>query len=405
MNTLPIPTPSPAHTPTDHTPTLDEVTYVAKSNGIAHSPKFPQNRTQSVCMDESGPAIYGSAGEVNLSGCSPEVGRKLDQQDPESGYNTSSSLHKVKHLAVNDDAAMEATKNEENTTKKSPTGNKRPISRTNSPGNHRKSTTSTTARTVQSFDKDSVNSRQKPQTLSTSNSIKREPKSRTLSSSTTPIKSPSKTSQSPVMSRTPSGGRPSGTRPLSRGARSLSLRERAPVKRRPKSMVVESSNKARNINEFKMKRLKESSIIANGVPDVAEEVDDLKQPTVNKDENKTVQESSKKSPKVEQAVDNDIPHVRPLSTPLVNNSFKEEIESETEQTKPVQITDVKTDTDQKETELDKTESDGEKSAEQFPSSPVTDVIVTPEPEDMKPKHTVAYNEDSPLFKDGEYCLF
>ncbi len=335
-------------------------------------------------MDESSSGLYGSAGEVNASGYSPEISRKVDKRDPESGYNTSSSVHKIKHLAVSDgiDDAAEAPKKEEKTAKRSPPGNKRPISRTNSPYTNRRTVTSPISRAVQSSGQESV--RQKPRTLSTSNSIKREPKLRTPSSSTRfPLKTPIR---SPVV--TPSGGRPSGTRPLSRGTRSVSMRERAPVKRRPKSMIVENGNKARYVSE---KRLRDSTIAGS----VSKKVENSVNKDAQCDDDKTVNESSNESLKVEDSVENDIPCVRPSSTPLTKET---ELESENIQT---EVTDANN--DKKETLVSedpcKPESDGGSSAEQLLSSTETDVTVTSK--DKKSKHTVAYSEESPLFKAGE----
>ncbi len=351
MHTLPIPTPSPAHTPTDHTPTLDEDTYIAKSNSVAHSPKFLRSRTQSLCVDDGNSVLmsdisYGSAGEVNTTGNSPEAERK---QDPESGYNTSSSVHKIKHLAISEvvDDTTEATKAERKTAEKSPPGSTRSISKPSSQQSSR--TVSPTSRKQQPSAKGSISPsislREKPKTLSTSNGVnllKRQPKPRTPSTST-PSTRPSTTvtpTRSPAVSRTPSGSRLNGARPLSRGTRSVSMREKAPVRRRPKSVVVES-NKPRDMAESKERIVREDIVHDERSPSVEVEKLDELQPAISDE-----------------------------------RQCEDKTENDPDQENSIELS---------------------QSLERDTSSSTT-------PDGKKPKHTVAYNEASPLFKNGECHL-
>lgn len=398
MHTLPIPTPSPAHTPTDHTPTLGEDTYIAKSNSIAHSPKFLRSRMQSLCADDNSVLMsemsYESAGEVNTAGKSPEVERK---QDPESGYNTSSSVHKIKHLAIGVDDTTEATKAEKRTSQDFPPGSTISISKLSSQQSSR--TVSPTPRTQPPSAKGSISPsisfRQKPKTLSTSNGVKRQPKPRALAPSTsTPNTRPSTTAatptRSPAVSRTPSGSRLNGARPLSRGTRSVSMREKAPVRRRPKSVVIESSNNERRVKEDIVRDERSPSY-------EVEKLDKLQSATYISDErqqeDKTENETNNRLPESEHLSDETTECVQPSLVSAVKNTSEFESETVTLRTKSVKTVNPEepNDPDQEYSSELSLSLEGDTS-----SSVILD--------SKKPKHTVAYSKASPLFKNGECHL-
>ena len=375
-----------------------------------------RSRAQSLYIDDvrqsinslSTQAVYGSAGDVNTDSTDGQ-----GKREPESGYSTSSSLHKVRQMAVNDETKEAPKREEKKVTKTLSTGTKS-LSKPGSPPSKR-TVTSPTSRTrprppSRQGAVSPSNNKQKTRGLSVSsgtNSLKREPRTRNISGSrsTGSVLSPNR---SPALSRTPSGN----SRPVAKVSRSASLREQGPVKRRPKTMVEVGKARERPVKpaDGRKKEKKLESGQDNGVASSTEVANDS---------------STSSSSSVETVVVN-VPVKDDTQEETVNEPESVSVEQQTVDSQTSQPSECSS----KELEPSQVLPEGQQSGEAVPQVDIqvaTDPTEQAEPvprsessspndesvsvesdtssvttsDDRRPKHTVVYNEKSPLFKDGK----
>lgn len=452
MHTLPINTPSPTHphtlglsdpsenqtftdsvtTPCDST---DDGTYVAKSNSLAHSPKVPRTRAKSYCNSDSQQSVRSlldleenseSCSEATTPGYSPQMARKVTKvREPESGYNTSSSVqNRVRQLSISEEpnkgTCSESTNKEVVRTETKTSVVKRtqsPKKLTDSP-TRRTITSPVSSRTRQSLSRKAntspsqspVSSRARPRMLSTGGpSTKRSvTKSKTISSSRT-----SSTASTP--NRTPSLSRtPSGSRPLSSGRTSRTCRVRektSSLQRRPKSMIETSSNsrevvepknttKAIEVNKDKVDMTEEITS-----PDIT-----ITQPSTN-----SVTELETENPVIDSSLPSTTPETEEENCTTISHQPEVAQTSEDKmlpkEASPIAEPSPNIESDNQSQANEEINSSSslqtlEPQLSKDTTDQATDTQVSPStPENKKPKHTVAYSQESPLFKDGKFGCY
>ena len=415
--------------------------YVAKSNSIAHSPKLTRTRTKSYCNSDSQQSVRSlselevdpeSCSEATTPGYSPQMVRKTNNmvREPESGYNTSSSVqNKVKQSSIseelNSDTCSDLTKKDVVRTGTKTASVKRTQSQrklTDSPSTRRTVTSPGLSRTRQSLSRKGntsptqspVSIRARPRMLSTGGpSTKRtETKSKTISSSRTSstVSTPNRT---PGLSRTPSGSRPLSN---GRSPRTSRVREKtSSLQRRPKSMI-ETSNNSQEI--VKPKNTKKAVVVVVN-KDKLDTTEEISSPVIAITHPVTDSVTELEADNQITSLPNTTPEIEEVTRDSGNQSDATVAQSSEDKTLPEEsppiaepTLNIESDNLSQSSEELNTSSVSQSLEPQLgkdiidqvthEQAPATDKQTLPSsPENKKPKHTVAYSQESPLFKDGK----